>query len=271
MFREFLKSIYYFIYQIFFSKFFLVKFFNSKKILLFNKRNFNYFFQYISNDNDLNTLRQIFIKEEYKFTKNLNKIFKDSYNKILNKKKIPLIIDCGVNICASANYFYLIYPKTEIIGIEPDKINLNLCKKNNLNKKKIKILDSAISNESFNYTVERNNQDGRSSFINNENQKNLKVNSPKTVTMKDIMKNYDLDKYKPFIIKIDIEGHEKNFFSSNTEWMKYFDFIIIELHDWMLPNENISGTFYKALDKDLINYEIFNFGENTLIINRIKI
>ena len=82
------------------------------------------------------------------------------------------------------------------------------------------------------------------------------------------MSNYEINRYNPFLIKIDIEGHEKKFFKSNTDWMRYFKFIIIELPDWMLPEENISAPFYKALKKNLLKYEIHNFGENTLIINK---
>lgn len=89
--------------------------------------------------------------------------------------------------------------------------------------------------------------------------------------MEDVILNYNINKYTPFLIKIDIEGHEKKLFESNTDWMKYFKIIIIELHDWMLPNENISETFYKALKENLINYEIYNFGENTLVINKLKL
>ena len=61
---------------------------------------------------------------------------------------------------------------------------------------------------------------------------------------------------------------KKNFFEKNTEWMNYFKFIIIELHDWMLPGENISSNFYSALKNNINNYDLYNFGENTLIINK---
>ncbi len=268
MVREFFKSVYYFVYQFFFSKFILLSFFNLNKILIFNKKKLNFFFQYINNKNDTNTFRQIFIKEEYKFNKKIDKLINNSYENILRDKKIPLIVDCGANICASANYFYIAFPESKIVAIEPDKINFDICKKNNLNNQRIEILNNAISNEKFNYSLERKNHDGRSSFIKFENNGTKKKSLPYTITMNDIMSNYKINKYKPFLIKIDIEGHEKKFFESNTDWMKYFKFIVIELHDWMLPEENISESFYKALKKNLLNYKIYNFGENTLIINK---
>lgn len=271
MFKEFLKSFYYFIYQLFLSRFFLIKFLNVEKILIFDKKNFNFFFQYVRDKNDLNTLRQIFIKQEYKFEKKIDKYINSNYLNIIKNNKIPLIIDCGANICASPNYFYKNFPKAEIIGIEPDKINFELCMKNNLNNKRIKILNKAVSNERFSYTLERKNQDRRSSFVKYNQEENMKQKLHKTIIMQDILQNYNIDKYHPFLIKIDIEGHEKKLFESNTGWVKNFKIIIIELHDWMLPSENISLTFFKALRENLIDYEIHNYGENTLVINKVEL
>ena len=64
MFREFLKFIYYAVYQLLFSNFFVLKFFGSKKVIILRKKNFKLIPQNIRDLNDLNTLRQIFIKEK---------------------------------------------------------------------------------------------------------------------------------------------------------------------------------------------------------------
>lgn len=42
----------------------------------------------------------------------------------------------------------------------------------------------------------------------------------------------------PFIIKIDIEGFEDDLFSKNTEWVERLPLLLIETHDWMLPNRS---------------------------------
>ena len=41
----------------------------------------------------------------------------------------------------------------------------------------------------------------------------------------------------PFLIKFDIEGFGKDVFINNLEWLKKFKIIIIEIHDWMLPEK----------------------------------
>jgi len=45
----------------------------------------------------------------------------------------------------------------------------------------------------------------------------------------------DLTKSKIDLIKIDIEGSEKEVFKNNTDWLKRTELLIIELHDELAP------------------------------------
>tara|TARA_Y100000294_G_scaffold177568_1_gene203407 strand:+ start:3842 stop:4660 length:819 start_codon:yes stop_codon:yes gene_type:complete len=271
MFREFIKSIYYFLYQFFFSDFLILSFFPLKKILIINKKKKNYFFQFIRDKNDLNTFRQIFIKEEYNFKNEINKLIYVNYLKIINNNKIPLIVDCGANICASSNYFNIIFPSSTVVAIEPDEINSKLFNKNNINKDKVKLIKCAISSENFYYDTIRKDNDGRSSYIKEKiNAGPYDENLNKTITIPEILKKHKKSIYEPLLVKIDIEGHEKKLFQSNTKWIKLFKYLIIELHDWMIPDENISSEFKKVVSKQLSKYDVYTFGENTLVINRSK-
>ena len=59
----------------------------------------------------------------------------------------------------------------------------------------------------------------------------------------------------PFLVKIDVEGAEKELFSANVGWIDSFKVIVIETHDWMLPGEAISSNLLKALggrNRDLV-------------------
>mgnify|MGYP000361339186 CR=1 FL=1 len=50
------------------------------------------------------------------------------------------------------------------------------------------------------------------------------------------------------LLKIDIEGAEKELFSENTDyWLGKVNMIIIELHDWM--RKDCSKNFYSAIKK----------------------
>jgi FkbM family methyltransferase len=257
------KSLYYFLYQVFVSNFFVFNFLNFK-ILIIYKKKFFFFINTIRNDYDLNTLRQIYIKEEYSFNKVILKKIKNLYEQILIKKKIPLIIDCGANIGASSNFFQIIYPNSKIVAIEPDIENLKILYQN-IKFDDIQIIDTAISSTNKKFSIFRNNKkDFRSSFIKKKIDSSYKK---KTITVGQVLKTYDLKIYKPFLIKIDIEGHEKELFKKNTKWVKLFDVIIIELHDWMLPHKNISLNFFDTIKKYGFS-EIYNHGENTITFKK---
>ena len=68
------------------------------------------------------------------------------------------------------------------------------------------------------------------------------------ITISDIEKLYP--EAIPFIVKIDIEGFEDELFSKNTEWMKEFYLITLEIHDWMLPGKAISKNFFREHSKE---------------------
>jgi hypothetical protein len=69
---------------------------------------------------------------------------------------------------------------------------------------------------------------------------------------------------KLFIIKIDIEGFEKDLFSSETSWLSEATVVIIELHDWMLPGQYNSLPFQKAMLP--VNSEVLISGENLIFV-----
>ena len=55
----------------------------------------------------------------------------------------------------------------------------------------------------------------------------------KAVTINQILSNKENRNFYPYLIKIDIEGHESQLFENNIEWIDQFKVIIIETHDWM--------------------------------------
>ena len=209
-----------------------------KRVFIFDLKNKIFFSQKIRNFFDINTVFQVFGYEEYNL-----EIINSWKKKIIDfytQYKIKLlIVDCGANIGSTSIYFSKLFPKAKIISIEPDIQNFSLAKKNS-NSKNIKLLKNAIASSNFNFEVKRQ-IDPRAHKV--EFDKKNKKN--KTITVMQLLKNHK--RLKPFIIKIDIEGFEENLFKKNIEWMDNFKIIIIEIHDWMIPEKSISNNFIKSL------------------------
>lgn len=88
------------------------------------------------------------------------------------------------------------------------------------------------------------------------------IDTVQTLTIDEIFSEYNLEYLD--LLKIDIEGGEKQLFESNYEkWFPNTKCIIIELHNGMTKGSSTS--FFKAISK--YDFSYFNRGENLLFIN----
>ncbi len=233
-----------------------------KKSFIFDKLNNKIFIQNIRDDFDLITIHEIFSDESYNLRnfKIWSKI-NEKFNSHFQNDTTPLIIDCGSNIGASSEYFRRVYKNAEIIMIEPDKNNLEFSKKN-ISIKNEFYVNKAISSEEKILKFSNTSEDSRAFKVVDNG--NLEIES---TTIENLLAIAG-ENLKPFLIKIDIEGYEKNLFEKNFTWIKNFDIIIIELHDWMLPNKHNSKNFFRALYKTFnneINFDFLISGENLIL------
>lgn len=235
-----------------------------KKVFIYDKKNKKIFIQKIRNRYDLLTIFEIFSEESYNLTKyECWEVLNKSYLKIIDNKKKPLLIDCGSNIGSSTEYFSRIFKNIFSIMIEPNPESAKFSIENIYNKDHI-ILNKAISSKNKIVMIDDNNKDNRASKISNLVGKEID-----TITVTDLLNKYQ--NITPFIIKIDIEGYEKDLFESNVEWIKDFQIIIIEIHDWMIPFKSISRNFFKAIYEKILIDDRRDFiisGENLIIIKK---
>ena len=235
-----------------------LSFLGIKKVLVYDKKNKKFLTYKIRNNFDFITIEEIYFHECYKINDLVifDKIFDE-----LKEKKL-LIIDCGSNIGCSTNYFINSFSNSRVISIEPDQDNFFLLKKNVQSDSAV-LINSAISNENFSYQV-IDNKDNRAKSIIKTDQDDKK----KTITINQILKEKKNENFHPFLIKIDIEGHEKDLFNSNTEWFDKFDIVIIEIHDWMIPGKSISKGYLNEIVSSMKknNRDTIIRGENLISI-----
>lgn len=235
-----------------------------KKVFIYDKKNKKIFIQKIRNRYDLLTIYEIFSEESYNLTKFecWKEVYKN-YLQIIDNKKKPLLIDCGSNIGSSTEYFNRIFKNIFSIMIEANTESAIFSGENIYNKDHI-ILNKAISSKKKTVMIDNTNEDNRASKISSLFGKKID-----TITVPELLTKYQ--NKTPFIIKIDIEGYEKDLFESNFDWIKEFQIIVIEIHDWMLPFHSVSRNFFKAIyEKILIddNRDFIISGENLIIIKK---
>ncbi len=159
------------------------------------------------------------------------------------KIKPELIIDGGANVGYSSLWFMKKYPGAKIMAIEPEDSNYKVLEANTKRWKNIipiragmwhkntflKIVDDGTGEWGF-----------RTEEVNSEKGATLKA-----ITVDEILKQSGCDKID--ILKIDIEGAERELFSKNYSWMDKVNILVIELHDRLKPG--CSESFYSAINE----------------------
>lgn len=203
----------------------------------------NYFFELKSNlhkfpiklrmpSSDVWVYKQIFVSDEYKFD-------------VIIEPKV--IVDAGANIGLASIYFSEKFPKATIIALEPEKNNFNLLCENIKNYPNIIPLEAALwdKNTRINLCNAGLGDWGFMTADLNHESKNLKIeHDVQALTVNDILSKYSLNKID--ILKIDIEGAEKEVFFDTSTWLNQVDALIVELHDRM--KEGCSRSFYNNTD-----------------------
>jgi len=176
---------------------------------------------------DLTTLFQIFFAEEYK---------------IPFDTEVNVIIDCGANVGLSAIYYANKYPNAMILALEPDANNFQYLIKNTTHYPNIRCLNKAVwSHQKSIQLIDIGT--GNWSLQSREADQNM-PNAIEALGISDLVEQYEIKGID--ILKIDIEGAEKQLFSVNyNHWLRMTKVIAIELH----PNidEKIPETFNNAI------------------------
>ena len=218
-------------------------YFNKNKTIEFKHRKFPFPILLRNGTSDILTFRQVFFDEEYKME---------------NLEEPHVIIDCGANVGLSAVYFKNKYPNSTIIAVEPEHSNFELLVKNTSNYKSIHCIEGGIWNKSTNLEI-RDIGFGKWGFIIEETDTTTE-NSIAAYTIDELLTKFKIDKID--ILKIDIEGSEKELFSSNFEqWLPKTSMIVVELHDRL--KVGCSKALFNALAD--YNYSLTFRGENLFI------
>lgn len=186
--------------------------------------------------------------------------FREDYN--INIDFTPKrIVDVGANVGYSAVYFANKFPNAKIVAVEPHPVNFQLLIENTIPYKTIEVINAALWHK--NQPLEIIDQGrGEWGFLISEVESD-KGEYIRAVTVTDIMNDSQFEKID--ILKIDIEGTEKEVFSENYEyWLPKTRLLIVELHDDI--KEGCSKAFYAALSN--YNFKIHEEGENLFCFNQ---
>lgn len=166
---------------------------------------------------DVAVFRQVFVDREYD-------------HKMLSGIHPRHIIDAGAHIGSVSIFFARKFPDARIVAIEPDATNFELLKLNTKCYKNIVPINAALWCEDTH--VGLSNPYGTSWAFRVD--AGNKAGNVRAVTLPTLLKEFDIPKVD--ILKMDVEGAEKEIFENNaSDWLRRVGLLCIELHDRIRP------------------------------------
>jgi len=194
---------------------------------------------------DIATYIQVFTGREYEF-------------KLAVEPKI--IVDAGANIGFSSIYFAVQYPRASIIALEPETTNFELLCQNVSHYPNIVPLKKALWSKNEKLSVV-NIGKGKWGFQVHDKISSgacQVVESIEGITIAKLIRDFKLNYID--LLKMDVEGSEKNIFAASGAWISKVGVIAIELHDWLNPG--CSQSFFQAT----LQYKhIIRHGEKVIV------
>lgn len=208
--------------------------------------NIKYPFFLRSGSSDIGIFYQIFLSKSYNLSYGINP---------------NVIVDCGSNIGLSVIFFKNKFPNSTIVAVEPEENNFNLLLKNTEKYSNIHCLKKGIWNKETNLIIKNNNTTNWAFEVEEVDYEN--ENTISAISISELKKKFNLDIID--ILKIDIEGSEKELFEENYEqWLPKTKILIIELHDGM--KYGASKSFFNAISKYNFHFTIKD--ENLIFYNK---
>ncbi|MCZ8196450.1 MAG: FkbM family methyltransferase [Flavobacterium sp.] len=202
-----------------------------------------------NNTKDLETFEEIFLTNLY-----------DTTLPIIPKT----IVDAGANVGLASLFFHLKYPEASIVALEIESKNSKVIKKNTSGINNFELIEKGLFNKKSFFKIE-DPYNASNSFQIREvtEQEEYDVES---TTLDEILSQKKWDTID--ILKIDIEGAEKDLFSSNYEnWLPKTKVIMIETHDRMIPK--CSYTVMNTINK--YNFILYTTTEGTLVYYNLSL
>lgn len=162
-----------------------------------------------------------------------------------------VIVDAGANIGTSAIFFAAKHPEARIIAIEPEEGNFEILLKNIKDYQNITAIKSAIWGSNDKRTIQNRNT-GHWGYTISETENDIESTDQEIdcVTMDSLMKDHEVEVID--LLKMDIEGGEKDVLEKSAGWIDSVKVITVELHDRICMG--CDRAFYLAT-QDFVTFE----------------
>lgn len=212
-------------------------------------------------DSDLFVIGQIFGKQEYNLGRYENRLRTLCKNWIVEGYK-PVIIDVGANVGYSAIYFAEKFPEATVLAIEADQETYKLMLRNIEGIQNVTPLNVAVWSHEDGVDFSSSNELGSWAG---------RVGGGQGIVPSMLLRNTftTIPNAMPLIIKLDVEGAEKEIAEEARDLLADVPCILVEPHDFMLPGSGVLSPMFEALSgrkiDTILGEEVIMFFESRLM------
>jgi FkbM family methyltransferase len=175
------------------------------------------------------------------------------------KLEPKLIIDGGANIGCASLFFARKYSRATILAIEPNTENARLCAMNTARYRGVRVIEGALWPRDTPLQLETADFGNAGCRVVETGVR--RSSSPQAFTIPALLEMAGAERVD--ILKLDIEGAERELFADNADWIARVGILIIELHDRYRPGS--SRELYRAICERSIPFTQGIQGENVMI------
>ena len=157
-----------------------------------------------------------------------------------DRKNIDLILDLGANVGYSAIYFARHYPHAKILALEPDRRNFQLLCENVKPYGNIVPIERGVWWRKTKLNVANPKADSWAFRFEESDREGIDC-----TTIEALLEEYQSE--KKIMVKMDVEGAEKEIFQKNPSWPSEIDYLQVEIHGcWKTVFDALSAYDYSA-------------------------
>jgi FkbM family methyltransferase len=205
-------------------------------------------------DSDLFALSQIFGWEEYRIEAWRLSMLREVAANWQTAGIKPVIIDAGANVGYSALYFASLFPGVCVLAVEPDRTSFEILARHARATEQIKPVHAALWSHDRGVALKTSNNSSWAAHITegvgvpSQRLDNLLASIPTA---------------RPLIIKLDIEGAEREVVASCPGVFAQAKCIVVEPHDVMNPGAACLSPLYRIASSG--GFDTVLTGENLLL------
>jgi FkbM family methyltransferase len=212
-------------------------------------------------DSDLFVLSQIFGTREYDLGTGVTSRLNLVSTSWLEEGIQPVIIDGGANVGYSSIFFSSTYPSAKIIALEVDPLTYTMLEANVSHYPNIRPRLAALWSHDRGVDLNSGSRQSWSNFVSDREPSSGKELTP-SVRLDQLVGVNE----RALLIKLDIEGSERDACSTSREVLRSTPIILIEPHDFMLPGRACLAPLLSALEGQ--DRDILISGENLVFLDQ---